>query len=96
METLYILELCDTSGEHKPIARFNSSTPFIAVNIGDRFDDTGWDRLDGVGVIASSQLPKRYIVHSIKHLILSDSDKLIIKYCLNLQPFTGPSSPVWG
>lgn len=96
MRTEYILELCDTSAEHKPIARFQSSTPFMAVHAGDRFDDTGWERLDGVGVIASLEQPRRYTVHSVKHLILPSVDRLIVKYCLNLEPYTGPSSPVWG
>lgn len=94
--TTYIIELCDTSGGHKPIARFESSTSFISVNVGDRFDDTGWDRLDGVGVVASIEKPKRYTVHSIKHLIIPNADELTVKYCLNLEPFLGPSSPVWG
>ncbi len=96
MHTEYILELYDTSGEHKPIARFQSLTPFIAVNVGDRFDDTGWARLNGVGIIASSKQPKRYTVHSIKHVILQGVDGLILKYCLNLEPHAGPSSPIWG
>jgi len=96
MHTEDILELCDTSGEHKPVVRFKSSTPFIAVNIGDHFDDTGWERLDGVGIIASLEHPKRYTVHSIKHLIVPSVDKLVMKYCLNLKPYIGPSSPVWG
>lgn len=95
MSTKYILELCDTSGEHKPVARIESVSPFTAVNVGDRFDDIGWERLDGVGVIHSIENPKRYTVHSIKHLVLQSQGDLIIKYCLNLQPFSGPSSPVW-
>lgn len=96
MPTKYILELCDTSSEHKPVARIESASPFTAVNIGDRFDDIGWERLDGVGVIYSLENPKRYTVHSIKHLVLQNKDDLIIKYCLNLQPFYGANSPVWG
>jgi hypothetical protein len=95
LHTEYILESCDTSGEHKPIARFQSSTPFIAVNVGDRVDDTGWDRLDGMGVIASPEQPRRYKVHSIRHLISPSADKLTVKYCLNLEPYSGPRSPVW-
>ncbi|HEY0563328.1 MAG TPA: hypothetical protein VGD04_08370 [Methylophilus sp.] len=96
MPTKYILELCETSGEHKPIARIESATPFTAANVGDRFDDIGWERLDGVGVIYSVKNPKRYTVHSIKHLVFQNQGELIIKYCLNLQPFSGASSPVWG
>lgn len=96
MHTEYLLELCDTSGEHKPVARFQSLTPFVSVNVGDRFDDTGWERLDGIGVIATPEQPKRYTVHSVKHLILGSADKLLVKYCLNLEPYIGPSSPVWG
>ncbi|MEQ1558629.1 MAG: hypothetical protein ABL933_06760 [Methyloglobulus sp.] len=96
MHTIYILELCDTTGEHKPVARFESHNAFTSVNIGDRFDDTGWERLDGDGVIASAEKPKRYTVHSIKHLIIPSVDGLIVKYCLNIEPFHGLSSPVWG
>lgn len=96
MTTKYILELCDTSGQHKSIARFESNSPFTAVRVGERFDDIGWDRLDGVGKIASPSSPKRYTVHSIKHLVSIECDVLVIRYCLNLEPFAGPSSPVWG
>lgn len=96
METKYTLELCDTSGQHKAIARFESNTPFMAVNIGDRFDDVGWERLDGVGKVASPEKPKRYVVHSIKHIVIAEAGILRVKYCLNLEPFAGPSSPVWG
>ena len=78
------------------MARFESATPFTTVHVGDRFDDTGWNRLNGVGVIAGSESPIRYTVHSIKHLIEQHADKLVIRYCLNLQPHCGPSSPVWG
>lgn len=59
MSTRYILELCDTSGAHRPVARFESTSRFTAVHVGDRFDDIG-------------------------------------SLCLNLTPFDGPSSPVWG
>jgi hypothetical protein len=52
--------------------------------------------LDGVGIIASPHRPRRYTVHSIKHLVYSTGPELIVKYCLNLSPFDGPSSPVWG
>ncbi|MCK9609206.1 MAG: hypothetical protein M0R33_22450 [Methylomonas sp.] len=96
MTTKYILELCDTSGEHKPIVRLESQTPFMAVNIGDRFDDVGWERLDDVGILYSIEKPKRYTVHSIKHLVFPNSGGLAVKYCLNLEPYSGPSSPVWG
>ncbi len=95
MTTRYRLELCDTSGQHKPIAAFESDTPFHTVVVGERFDDAGWDRLDGVGIIASPDRPMRYTVHSIKHLVYSEAEGLIVKYCLNLTPFEGPSSPVW-
>lgn len=96
MPTKYILELCDISGEHEPIARMESVTPFTAVNVGDRFDDVGWERLDGVGVIYSMEHPRRYTVHSIKHLVFPSESGLVVKYCLNLEPYSGPSSPVWG
>ena len=96
MPTRYILEVCDTSGAHKPIATFESDAPFHAVAVGERFDDIGWHRLDGVGIIASPDRPKRYTVHSIKHLVYPTASGLTVKYCLNLSPFDGPSSPVWG
>lgn len=96
MLTQYILEVCDTSGEHKPIATFESGTPFHAVAVGERFDDVGWLRLDGVGIVASLDRPKRYTVHSIKHIVYPTASGLTVKYCLNLSPFDGPSSPVWG
>ena len=95
MTTKYILELCDTSGEHKPIAHMESVTPFMVVNVGDRFDDIGWERLNGIGVIHSGENPKRYTVHSIKHLVFPSHNGITVKYCLNLEPYDGPSSPVW-
>jgi hypothetical protein len=94
--TEYRLVLLDTSGEHRPVAEFVSSQPFHPVHVGDRFDDIGWNRLDGVGVIASPREPIRYIVHSIKHLVVEKDGTLEVSYCLNLQPHHGPSSPVWG
>lgn len=96
MKTIYTLEICDTSGFHKAVARFESETPFMAVSVGERFDDVGWEGLDGVGRIASPVQPKRYTVHSIKHVVFIRESVLHVKYCLNLEPFAGPSSPVWG
>lgn len=93
--TQYILEILDTCGEHKPVARFTSASPFPACHVGDRFDDIGWDRLDGVGRIASPDHPLRYTVHSIKHVIVETDAGLIVRYCLNLEPFHGSPSPVW-
>ncbi|MCI0561620.1 MAG: hypothetical protein MN733_24285 [Nitrososphaera sp.] len=96
MKTKYVLELCDTSGKHRPIARFHSDGPFMPVSVGERFDDTGWERLDGVGKIASPTSPFRFTVHSVKHMVFVEAETLTVKYCLNLCPFDGPSSPVWG
>jgi hypothetical protein len=96
MATRYILELCDILGEHKPITRMESLTPFMTASVGDRFDDVGWERLDGIGIIYSTKNPKRYTVHSVKHLILPSQSGITVKYCLNLEPYYGPSSPVWG
>jgi len=93
--TKYELFLFDTSGEHKPVAYFESNTPFIAVSVGERFDDHGWDRLDDVGKIGTPENPKRYTVHSIKHTIVSRDDVLHVQYWLNLEPFEGPASPTW-
>lgn len=93
--TKYELYLCDVTGEHKPIAKFVSGTPFTAVSEGERFDDHGWDRLDGVGKIASEENPVRYVVHSIKHTLLEKNGDLLVQYWLNLQPYEGPRSPAW-
>jgi hypothetical protein len=94
MATRYILELCDTSGKHRPVARFESATPFHALHVGERFDDTGWNRLDGAGVIATPEQPIRYTVHSIKHLVEETPLGLVVRYCVNLEPYSGPQSPV--
>lgn len=94
--TEYHLILCDISGEHRPIAHFVSPTPFHSVRVGERFDDTGWERLDGARCLASPSRPIRYTVHSIKHLIEHKDGKVIVSYCLNLEPYDGPSSPIWG
>ena len=95
MHTQYQLEVYDISRQPNAIARFDSALPFIPMNVGDRFDDTGWERLNGVGRVASPEDPIRYKVHSIKHLIEQNPDGLRVKYCLNLEPHNGPSSPVW-
>ena len=95
-KTEYRLVLLDTSGDPRPVAEFVSPQPFPPAHVGDRFDDIGWNRLDGIGVIASIKEPIRYTVHSIKHLVVEQGDTLVISYCLNLQPHRGPSSPVWG
>jgi len=93
--TKYELYLCDVTGEHKPVVKFESNTPFMSVSVGNRFDDHGWERLDGVGKIASEQNPKRYIVHSIKNTVFEKEGNLIIQYWINLHPYEGPRSPVW-
>lgn len=95
MQTQYHLEIYDISGQPKAIARFASASPFIPMNVGDRFDDTGWERLDGMGRLATPEEPIRYKVHSIKHLIENKPEGLQVMYCLNLEPHNGPSSPVW-
>jgi hypothetical protein len=96
MMTKYELYICDVTGEHKPIAKFESDTPFMPVSPGDRFDDHGWDRLDSVGKIASEKNPKRYVVHSIKNTIVQKGGELLIQCWINLHPYDGPSSPAWG
>ena len=94
--TKYELYICDVTGEHKPIVKFESNTPFMSVSVGERFDDHGWERLDGMGKIASEENPKRYVVHSIKNTVVEKKGVLLIQYWLNLQPYEGPRSPVWG
>ena len=93
--TKYELYLCDVTGEHRPIAKFESNTPFMPVSVGERFDDHGWERLDGIGKIASEEKPIRYIVHSIKNTIVEKNKILFVQYWLNLHPYEGPRSPAW-
>ncbi len=96
MKSEYQLFLCDTSGEHEPVASFISDTPFPAFHEGQRVDDHGWDRLRGVGKIASEQNPIRYTVHSLKTTILVENNCNIIQTWLNLEPYIGCRSPVFG
>ena len=93
--TKYELYLADVTGEHKPIAKFESKRPFMPVVVGERFYDLGWDRLDGIGKIASEENSKRYVIHSIKHTVLKKEDVLLIQYWINLHPYEGPRSPAW-
>jgi len=95
MPTKYELFLCDVNGQHEPIAQFKSTTPFMAIRVGDRFDDHGWNRLNGVGKIASKEKPKRYIIHSIKHTIVEKEGNLFLQSWLNLKSYQGPRSPAW-
>ena len=92
----YCLELCDVAGEHRPIAIFRSSTPFPSVAVGERFDDEGWPRLDASQIKGTPAKPVRYIVHSIKHVIMEDDEKITARYCLNLRSYAGDRSPIWG
>ena len=87
--------MCDVSGEHQPIAKFDSQTPFNLFSVGDRFDDHGWDRLDDIEKVATAVDPKMYVIHSIKHSVFSEKDDLIIQCWLNLSPYKGDPSPVW-
>jgi len=93
--TKYELYLCDVSGKNEPIAKIESISQFNSFSIEDRFDDHGWNRLNGIGKIASATDPKRYIIHSIKHTIYYDKDDLLIQCWLNLEPHQGETSPAW-
>jgi len=92
----YRLELCDTSGSHRPIAVITAASPFIPASVGDRFDDEGWTRLDPSDPRGTPQTPRRYTVHSVKHVVTDEGDRIVARYCLNLTPFEGDPSPVWG
>jgi hypothetical protein len=92
----YRLELCDTSGGHRPVAVFTAASPFVAVSVGDRFDDEGWPRLDADDTPGTPASPRRYTVHSVKPVVIKDGDRIVARYCLNLTPFEGDRSPVWG
>ncbi len=96
MATRYQLLLCDISGEHKFIAVFESNSPFPCVAVGQRFDDHGWDRLHGVGIIASEEKPIRYTIHSIKTTIFIKDGFLVCQTGLNLARYQGDRSPAFG
>ena len=91
----YRLELCDTSGRHRPVAVYTAASPFVAVSVGDRFDDEGWPRLDADDLRGTPASPRRYTVHSIKHVVTQEGDRIVARYCLNLAPFEGERSAVW-
>ncbi len=92
----YLLELCDTSREHRPVAVLRSSSSFPSVCVGDRFDDEGRPRSCDMGDQGSPKAPRRYRVHSIKHVITEHESGIVARYCLNLMPYDGDRSPVWG
>lgn len=96
MPDIYELVLCDISGEHKPVAVFQSERPFMPLHVGERFDDHGWVRLDGVGKIGSPEEPIRYLVFATKHVVFELDGKMIYQFCVDLQPYSGPRSPAWG
>lgn len=96
MPDTYELVLCDISGAHRPIAVFTSASPFMPLRVGERFDDHGWDRLDGVGKIGTPQDPIRYLVFATKHVVLEKDGILTYQFCVDLQPYGGPRSPAWG
>jgi hypothetical protein len=92
MNTQYYPEIYDISGQQKAVVRIDSSSPFIPKNVGDRFDDTGWERPNGIGRVVSPEDPIRFLVHSAKHLTEQNPDGQLVKYCLNLEPNKRPSS----
>jgi hypothetical protein len=92
----YRLELCDTAGLHRPVAVIVAASPFAPVSVGDRFDDEGWPRLDANDSPGTPAHPRRYTVHSVKHVVTVEADRIVAKYCLNLTPFEGDRSPAWG
>ncbi len=96
MKSQYELYICDTSGAHEPITMFISATPFPTLQPGQRFDDHGWDRLRGIGKLASEQDPIRYTVHSLKTTILVEGEVNIIQAWVNVEPYTGDRSPAFG
>ncbi len=96
MPDIYELILCDISGKHKPVAAFQSERPFMPLHVGERFDDHGWDRLDGVGKIGTPEEPIRYLVFATKHVVFELDGKTTYQFCVDLQPYSGPRSPAWG
>lgn len=65
----YRLEICDTTRHHGPVAVLLSPVPFPSIQVGDRFDDEGWPRLDSRDVKGTAETPVRFVVHSIKHVV---------------------------
>lgn len=96
MKSEYQLFFCDISGNHEPVTSFVADSPFPVFLIGQRVDDHGWNRLRGVGVIASEDNPIRYIVHSIKSVIFVEENKNIIQSWVNIAPYSGDRSPAFG
>ncbi|MFV0246068.1 MAG: hypothetical protein ACK5IB_13785 [Qingshengfaniella sp.] len=96
MPDRYELMICDISGAHKPVAIFHSDRPFMPLQVGERFDDQGWDRLDGVGRIGTPAEPIRYLVFATKHLVFEEEGQTVYQLCVDLQPPGGPRSPAWG
>lgn len=96
MKSEYQLFVCDISGQHEPVASFSSDTPFPYPAVGQRFDDDGWQRLRGVGQLASEEKPIRYLVHSIKTTIYVENGINIIQTWVNFEPFHGARSPAFG
>lgn len=86
---IYILELCDTNGEHRPVAVMHASMPFPHVSVGDRFDDEGWNRLYSGDAAGTRERPRRYVVHSVKHIITEEDEHIVARYCFNLTPYDG-------
>ncbi|MDO6514305.1 hypothetical protein [Neptuniibacter sp. 2_MG-2023] len=96
MKSEYQLFFCDTSGAHEPVVSFESESPFPTLFVGQRVDDHGWDRLRGVGVLGSEENPIRYTVHSLKSVVFVENGKNIIQSWVNLKPYSGERSPVFG
>lgn len=96
---VYVLELCDTTSEHRPVAVMHASTP---VSFDDRFDDEGWTRIGSSDRPGKREQPRRYVVHAVKHILTEESwlteesGRFVARYCLNLTPHGGSRSPVWG
>jgi hypothetical protein len=57
-----VRELCDTTGEHRPVAVMHASTPFPPVSVGDRFDDEGWTRIESSDRPGTREQPRRYVM----------------------------------
>lgn len=68
----------------------------MPLHVGERFDEHGWERLDDVGRIGSPEAPIRSLVFATKHLIFASEGKMVYQFCVDLQPYSGPSSPAWG
>jgi len=86
MQSKYQLFVLDASEAQEPLAVFVSTQPFPALRTGDRFDDHGWDRLKGIGRIATPEAPIAYRVASVRHTVFVEDVSTIMQMWVQVRP----------